>query len=161
MLGGASLLALLLAGGGLFAWVDSTQSVRVWTLDRGVRTYSMSYAQGAAYLQMQVDSSPNRLDVSRLRWDGFLWHTVWNQGASSASGGPPAQGKQLMFWRIGCPLWGPMLLGVVLGAWCVRGWRRHRWDRRIRLGHCPHCGYDIRAAAGVCPECGSKLVAAS
>ena len=32
--------------------------------------------------------------------------------------------------------------------------RLTRADRRVRKGHCPDCGYDLRGAAGRCPECG-------
>lgn len=34
-----------------------------------------------------------------------------------------------------------------------------RTRRRIRKGHCRHCGYDLRGAAGPCPECGGTNAA--
>jgi hypothetical protein len=55
-------------------------------------------------------------------------------------------------------------------AWVVGGWaiyiaafRLTNWlvgrqsaqaERRLRAGHCPACGYDLRATPGRCPECG-------
>ena len=33
-----------------------------------------------------------------------------------------------------------------------------RGDRRIPLGHCPHCGYDLTGnESGVCPECATPV----
>jgi hypothetical protein len=41
-------------------------------------------------------------------------------------------------------------------AWiCARWWRR----RRRKPGHCPECGYDLRATPDRCPECGAVSLA--
>ena len=57
------------------------------------------------------------------------------------------------------PFWFPMVLTLIAPLCWLRRWRRQA--RRVRLGLCLHCGYDLRAtpdAAGPrvarCPECG-------
>jgi hypothetical protein len=54
----------------------------------------------------------------------------------------------------GVPYW---LLGIVFAAAPAR-WTlvRLRIRRRIRLGLCPRCAYDLRATPGQCPECGAS-----
>jgi hypothetical protein len=49
------------------------------------------------------------------------------------------------------PLWLPVLVFGVLPA--RRVLRRRRDRNRRRAGHCPACGYDLRATPGRCPEC--------
>jgi hypothetical protein len=49
----------------------------------------------------------------------------------------PAVGLSLLLWWLARPLW--------------RGWR-------TRPGHCPVCGYDLRATPNRCPECGTAVV---
>jgi hypothetical protein len=52
------------------------------------------------------------------------------------------------------PGWLAMVaLGVTPLFWLIQERRRRR---RLALGHCLRCGYDLRASAGTCPECGCR-----
>jgi hypothetical protein len=56
----------------------------------------------------------------------------------------------------------PLLL--TLGLLSKFIWQRHISARRLRMGLCVHCGYDLRGTPGRCPECGAakdKITAAS
>jgi hypothetical protein len=57
-------------------------------------------------------------------------------------------------WLAIClPLWIPFLIFAIPTALL---WWRDR--RRIPLGHCQHCGYNLTGnVSGVCPECGERI----
>ena len=60
----------------------------------------------------------------------------------------------LAYHRATIPLWFPTTLVSTPSMLCALGWWRAR--RRVASGHCPACGYDLRATPGRCPECGTE-----
>ena len=101
--------------------------------------------------------------------------TCGSFGSSSGSRSPPGSLGAFGYWQwrysaeassgsyrfLAVPFW--FLCLVLLmppAAWFGRFGsarrRKHRGGRRLRLGHCPHCGYDLRGnVSGMCPECGA------
>jgi hypothetical protein len=58
---------------------------------------------------------------------------------------------------VSLPHWFLALLFAILPAVHLRAAIRSR--RRHRAGHCPTCGYDLRATPERCPECGTEASA--
>jgi hypothetical protein len=61
-------------------------------------------------------------------------------------------------WYAWAPLWAP---GAVFAVAALLTGFAARSRRRIPPGHCPHCGYDLRASPQRCPECGAAAHANS
>jgi hypothetical protein len=51
----------------------------------------------------------------------------------------------------------PLLISLPLSVWWCAGVARRR--RKKGSGHCPVCGYDLRATPERCPECGMAMPA--
>jgi hypothetical protein len=49
----------------------------------------------------------------------------------------------------------PALTWLLWTSWMIAT-RLRRWHR-AKEGHCPQCGYDLRASTGRCPECGKPV----
>jgi hypothetical protein len=57
-------------------------------------------------------------------------------------------------YGVAVPHWFLLIVTGALPAWRYDRFRR-RAAARARAGHCPHCGYDLRATPDQCPECGA------
>ena len=108
-----------------------------------------NYSEGiVGHTAVIVGSGPDR---NRL---GFGW-----QSATSAVPRPPytagAGTVTVSYKNLAIPLW---FVGADLIIWpVVFLTRQMRRRRRVRLGHCLQCGYDLRASSSRCPECGTPV----
>jgi hypothetical protein len=48
-----------------------------------------------------------------------------------------------------------LCVGLVCMYVALIKWRAHREMKRVEIGLCPSCGYDLRSTPDRCPECGS------
>ena len=106
------------------------------------RSHGLGTERGAiiGFLQQERpsyrDNDPGDVQVRRL---GFRYLRITSDG--------------MRRWNLVLPLW---LLTCIAAAWPVSLWlRRREAARKLRLGMCPVCGYDLRATPDRCPECGT------
>jgi hypothetical protein len=67
------------------------------------------------------------------------------------------QNHNVTIWIWACPLWQVMIVSFPLAGLFVRRTIFRR--RQTKPGHCPECGYDLRASPERCPECGRPSTA--
>jgi len=60
--------------------------------------------------------------------------------------------EKLSFYAFSMPWWAAIVVPLVLPV--IVGVRRY-FSRAKPAGHCPTCGYDLRATPDRCPECGT------
>ena len=91
----------------------------------------------------KYDPADRAVFLGRSKWNrlGFRFENHWYQEG----------GETLLV----VPYWLPVAFLVTLLYWIV--WRPVRVRRRrMRLGLCGNCGYDLRAGGERCPECGER-----
>jgi hypothetical protein len=68
---------------------------------------------------------------------------------------PPSFGPSTPFEQQKVPI---PPFAIAAASWPVISLiKRRRAKRRTRRGHCPSCGYDLRATRDRCPECGTSI----
>ena len=159
----------------------------LWVRSHAVRDYAFTWLPwpadggGKRFVKTDFDSGGGQLEVAWRVWtaaerreliqqnnlgDETVYHrtfpdplrsyrqsyprTTWNTlGFKSYSGATHSS--------FGFPYWAAALVAVIPSAvWLDRRARRRRLGR---TGHCPACGYDLRASPGQCPECGRAVSA--
>jgi hypothetical protein len=85
-------------------------------------------------------------------WLGYGWFSKFDP--EGVLGREDYLAVHLHYWLL------TLLMSLLPIRLALRSWRR----RRMSIGLCPQCGYDLRATPGRCPECGTaaagKAVAA-
>jgi hypothetical protein len=120
------------------------------------RTYSRSTPPANPLLD---DSITTEAFVMNYCWTSpaheFLG-TGWESRAWTV--GPPMYVRPgtAHLTRVVLPLWLVTIACAVLPALWI--YKRAVRRRRNRDGHCPACGYDLRASKDRCPECGKPIL---
>jgi hypothetical protein len=99
-------------------------------------------------IEQTKTSQPIRLeDISNASgWGPVRWWRIAKHN--------PLAGLTRDGWFVQIHHW---LLAVILAiAPALALWQFARRHRRMRVGLCANCGYDLRATPGRCPECGAE-----
>lgn len=92
-----------------------------------------------------------RIDAGNVRMPRGTLARRWGFGHDRM-----ANAAGLSYRSVWVPHWLlAMVTAALPGAWLVRRAKLRTRRRRLRLGLCPACGYDLRATPGQCPECGA------
>ena len=91
-------------------------------------------------------------DVVASEGYNYLHYTRGKRHAGFGTGVIPGNVRDRGRRMFIAPHWSIVLLCAVGPAWWIRNRRR---SLRRSAGHCPTCGYDLRASPDRCPECGT------
>jgi hypothetical protein len=140
---GAAAVSALLFVGACALWVRTERAPELvfysGTVERSRGVGTEPGAVSGFLQRMRPDYRDNVPEDVQFSAAGFRYYRI-------TSGG-------MRRWNLVVPLWLPACAAAVLPLWWALRWRGAA--RRLRRGHCPQCGYDLRATPGRCPECGA------
>ncbi len=157
--------AIILAIFSVIAWVRTWHTIDEFTFT-GERTRQVAFFRGQL-LCVSIDPNCQANGILHTsyathsglqdRWDFVSSATPifrWLPGVRRDAGifSPNTSGITYDYRLMTVPLWPLVLLIVVPTVMPIA--RVIRSNRRLRLGLCLHCGFDLRATPDRCPECG-------
>jgi hypothetical protein len=132
-------------------WVHGSLGIR---FDRGRLPIGHSYDLRPGWHWARVETWSGGYLRAGHHWAGFGWGYAGNESI------PSTGGTWDMFYLV-LPNWVLICATALLPALRVYTFCQRESRRRIRLGLCLNCGYDLRATPDRCPECGAVTVTVS
>jgi hypothetical protein len=120
------------------------------------RANTLIFDNGRVWISHDVITAPTITNVNRIRFGRSLKshgslnnvHTAWFYHGRWNNVGWMRTVLVIRLWIV------MLLLALPPALWLYRWWRK---PRRLEPGHCPTCGYDLRATPDRCPECGTPI----
>lgn len=152
-------LSLLLAAG--LAWTLVRPDIAIFD-DGGNKSYAFGWRRGSVFVRTYAAPVGPRpvgdwVAENRALPPGRRWGLA-ECGVTRRYQLAPEGARRV--WTLAVPLLLPLAMTSTLA---LRGLSRALADLRLRqalrrVGHCPNCGYDLRATPSRCPECGWRPV---
>lgn len=134
----------------LWLWAETSPAGATMICENGFLWVNLQYHPGS--------NSPSEIS-GRVDPPSPIFHTAntWlNRRGFWCKKGPipEATEAQAAWWNlnVGIPPWFAIAMLLIVPLIRLRGYLARR--RRLRIGVCLSCGYDLRATPDQCPECG-------
>jgi hypothetical protein len=139
-------------------------SIVFWYRSHHITSHTLNMADSITIRKTDprywIVTHPNHLTLCRQvgkNWDHRLKKFEF---AGVKFGG--CRGLNSMLWNLIIPFWllstATAILPLIQVPLLIRTFNK---SLRHTRGHCPHCGYDLRATPDRCPECGTPVIAVS